>query len=64
MHTELWAIVKALQIAISENFRNIVIKSDSLMAIHFIKDGSPPHHPCAALLEDIRNMVNRIHLVY
>ncbi|XP_072076840.1 uncharacterized protein [Arachis hypogaea] len=64
MHAKLWAIIKALQIVISENFRDIVIESNSLMAINFIKDGSPPHHPCAALLEDVHNMVNRIHLVH
>ncbi|QHO33127.1 Putative ribonuclease H protein [Arachis hypogaea] len=37
MHVELWGIVKGLQIAVANDLQNIIVESDSLMALQLLK---------------------------
>ncbi|RYR15710.1 hypothetical protein Ahy_B04g072626 [Arachis hypogaea] len=60
MHAELWGIIKGLQIAIDNGYNRIVIESDSMMAIGFIKVDCPRHHPCSPLLDDIKVLRRRL----
>ncbi|XP_015938268.1 uncharacterized protein LOC107463901 [Arachis duranensis] len=60
MHAELWGIVKGLQIAVPNDLQNIIVDSDSLMALQAIKTGCPSSHPCAALVQDILILSRRV----
>ncbi|RYR09481.1 hypothetical protein Ahy_B05g077834 isoform B [Arachis hypogaea] len=60
MHTELWAIIYGLNIATTNGYQNLIVESDSAAAIIFINHGCSPTHPCAALIQDIRNLAARI----
>ncbi|XP_072087871.1 uncharacterized protein [Arachis hypogaea] len=60
MHVELWGIIKGLQIAIDNGYNRIVIESDSMMAINFIKEEYPRHRPCFPLLDDINVLSRRL----
>ncbi|MED6181435.1 hypothetical protein PIB30_118602 [Stylosanthes scabra] len=61
MQAELWGILKGIEIAVANGFLNIVVDSDSSMAINFVKNGVPSHHPCFPLVQDITNMLSRLH---
>ena len=37
MHAELWKIIKGLQIAVANDLQNIIVESDSLMALQLLK---------------------------
>ncbi|RYR41137.1 hypothetical protein Ahy_A08g037531 [Arachis hypogaea] len=60
MQAELWAILKGLQLAITNGLQNILVESDSLMALSFVREGCPNSHPCASLIEYIRILVSRV----
>ncbi|RYR44728.1 hypothetical protein Ahy_A08g041008 isoform B [Arachis hypogaea] len=53
-------ILEGLQIAIDNGYNRIVIESDSMMAIGFIKEDCPRHHPCSPLLDDIKVLRRRL----
>ncbi|KAL4305521.1 hypothetical protein AHAS_Ahas16G0086600 [Arachis hypogaea] len=61
MHAELWAIIKGLQIAAANGMNDVIIESDSQMAIKLVREGCPLSHPCYPLLQDISILVRRIH---
>ncbi|RYR58930.1 hypothetical protein Ahy_A05g024789 [Arachis hypogaea] len=50
MHAELWAVIHGLNIATTNGYHNLVVKSDSATAINFINYGCSPAHPCAPLV--------------
>ncbi|KAL4392773.1 hypothetical protein AHAS_Ahas03G0378600 [Arachis hypogaea] len=58
MHAELWGIICGLQISLANNFTNLMVKSDSLAAINFIKKGCPTTHPCAPLLLTLASLLD------
>ncbi|XP_016165265.1 uncharacterized protein LOC107607883 [Arachis ipaensis] len=60
MHAELWGIIKGLQIEVANDLQNIIVESDSLMALQIIKTGCPNSHPCAALVQDILILSRRV----
>ncbi|RYR56983.1 hypothetical protein Ahy_A05g022722 [Arachis hypogaea] len=59
MQSELWGIIKGLEIATANEFYPVIIESDSDMAINFVKHGCPAQHSCATLLEDIAILVKK-----
>ncbi|RYR27984.1 hypothetical protein Ahy_B01g052067 [Arachis hypogaea] len=63
MHAELWTIVKGLHLAVINSYNHVVIESDSMMAIQFIKEGMPKHHPCYSLVEEIQIIIRRLNQV-
>ncbi|RYR72069.1 hypothetical protein Ahy_A02g006258 [Arachis hypogaea] len=60
MHAELWAIVHGLTIAITHGYQNLMVESDSVAAINFIKNGSSSGHHCAPLIQDVRVLTERL----
>ncbi|RYR59892.1 hypothetical protein Ahy_A05g025843 [Arachis hypogaea] len=60
MHAELWGIVCGLQIALANNISFLVVESDSIAAVNFIKKGHNSSHPCASLLDDIVVFASRV----
>ncbi|KAL4373628.1 hypothetical protein AHAS_Ahas05G0100800 [Arachis hypogaea] len=56
----IWEILKSLQVAIAKNFNCLIIKTDSQMAMDFMKEGCPSSHPCKSLIEDISILSSRI----
>ncbi|KAF7812131.1 ribonuclease H [Senna tora] len=55
---ELWAILSALEVAWSMGCRNLVVASDSLMAINLLKNQIHDNHPYAAIISRIHPWVD------
>ncbi|RYR00166.1 hypothetical protein Ahy_B07g088265 [Arachis hypogaea] len=60
MQAELWSIIHGLQVMTANNITNIIVESDSILALNFIKKGCPDSHPCAPVVADICMLVGRI----
>ncbi|RYR59515.1 hypothetical protein Ahy_A05g025408 [Arachis hypogaea] len=60
MQAELWGIIHGLQVATANNITNIIVESDSISALNFIKKGCPNSHPCAPLVADICMLAGHI----
>ncbi|XP_015937372.1 uncharacterized protein LOC107463141 [Arachis duranensis] len=61
---ELWGVIKGLQLAITHNWNYVIMESNSLDAINFIKHGCPALHSCASLVKEIRILSSRIQQVH
>ncbi|KAF7833600.1 hypothetical protein G2W53_015933 [Senna tora] len=57
---EMWAIYSSLQIAWDNRLKDIIIETDSLLAITLIKDGVDRFHPLKPLVSAICNLADRI----
>ncbi|KAL4314895.1 hypothetical protein AHAS_Ahas15G0130800 [Arachis hypogaea] len=60
MQAELWGIIHGLQVTTANNITNIIVESNSISALNFIKKGCPDSHPCAPLVADICMLACRI----
>ncbi|RYR66002.1 uncharacterized protein LOC107480384 [Arachis duranensis] len=60
MHAELWGIVRGLQISVANNISSLVVESDSIVAVNFIKKRHNSSHLCTPLLDDIVVLASRV----
>lgn len=53
LQAELWPILYGVRFAWARGLHNLVIESDSKLAIELITKGCPLRHPCHALVQQI-----------
>lgn len=58
--SELWAILYGARLAWERGFQNIIIESDSLLAINLLKNGCSSRHPCYALVHQIMQVIGGV----
>ncbi|KAF7826588.1 ribonuclease H [Senna tora] len=59
INAEVWGILTGLQVAWDLGVSGVILESDSLTAINFIKNGVPPSHPLSLIFAQIQNFVAR-----
>lgn len=58
LQVELWGILRGIRMAWESRFRNIIIESDSQVAIALVEDGCPSLHPYFVLVTQIRSFMS------
>lgn len=54
LDAELWAILYGIRLACARGFRQIMVESDSLLAINMLNNDCSQRHPCYGLVSQIQ----------
>ncbi|GLU15130.1 hypothetical protein SLE2022_316500 [Rubroshorea leprosula] len=61
---ELWAIRDGLVLAIQRGFHNLIVESDSKVAVLLLTKGCVSTHPHSTLILDCRMLMQKIHQIH
>lgn len=59
LSTEIWGILKGLEMVWAKGFRRVIMESDSRIAVGLICTGCPTNHPLASLIQRITTMMSK-----
>lgn len=60
---ELWAILYGVRFVWARGYRNIIMKSDSQLALGLLLNGCPPRHPAYAIVHEIKQIVGHANTI-
>lgn len=60
LETEIWAIYRGWTIIFEKNKPEVVIESDSSIAVKLVNEGAPENHPQRNIINDAKALLTRI----